>query len=255
MSAQPIVMSGGPSSQSIYDVTTSPRHRPGTRGYLPDGRVFYYTENTSGAALTIGELQVHPELVANHQNLDVADDSLVVGSDVITAVTLGATEATVNQYKDGYLNVISNGGAGQMFQIRSHAAIDSAGTGDFYIYGKVAVASDASTQVSLQLNPYRSPQQGNVDQEDVPVGVPTVTIPIGSTDAQYGWLQTWGPCAVRFDEGIATVGQAVTIGVGTVGRVEEDDTATTESQEFIVGYTLQVATDGEHQIVDLRIRP
>ena len=254
MSAQPIMRSGGVSNQSIYTVTTSPRQRIGEGGYLPDGRVFYYTMNTTAAALTIGELQVQADIAANHQNLATATTSLAVGSQVVTDVTLGATAAAVDIYQEGYLHVASDGGAGQMFQIREHAAIASAGTGDFQIYGAVAVASDASTTVSLTKNLYRDPQQSNLDQADVLVGVPVVTIPVGSTTTQYGWLQTYGPCPVLCDESVAAFGQCIVPGTSIVGAVEEDDTVTTVSQEPIVGWNMTALVDTEHQLVDLRIR-
>ena len=71
----------------------------------------------------------------------------------------------------------------------------------------------------------------------------------------WGWVQTWGPCTVLCDESVAAEGEAITIGTGAAGAVEEDDTATTVSQEFIVGYNLTPLIVDEHQMVDLRIRP
>ena len=57
------------------------------------------------------------------------------------------------------------------------------------------------------------------------------------------------------DEAVTAEGQAITIGTSVAGSAEEDDTATTVSQEFIIGYNLTPLVDAEHQLVDLRIRP
>jgi len=254
MSAQPIVGSG-PSNQSIYEVKTSQAHPIGTRGYLPDGRVFFYTLNDTAAALNVGQVIVASDIVANHQNVATATNSLAVGASVVRDVTLGATAAAADLYKDGYLAVTDAGGQGQTFQLRSHDLVGSGGTGDFPIYGSVAVASDASTTVSLFRNLYAGPQISQTNQQDVVVGIPTTTIPVGSSAAQYGWLQTWGPAAVLFGAAIGTVGQAVVPDTSVQGAVEEDNTATTVSQEPIVGYTMSIGVDTEYQMVDLRIRP
>jgi hypothetical protein len=59
---------------------------------------------------------------------------------------------------------------------------------------------------------------------------------------------------VVFDESIATVGQALTVGTGAAGSVEEDDTISPASQEFIIGHNMMAGVLTESQIVNLCIR-
>lgn len=254
--ANPILDNGQGANQSIYEISTVEKHTYGQRARFEDGRVFYYTRHMGSSALAIGELHVAPQLVANHQNMATATNVLAVGVLDIGDITLGATAATANQYRFGYLAVTDGGGQAQYFRIRSHSAVASAGVmSDLVVFDAPHTASDAGTTVSLHTSLYDTPQQSNTDQADVLVGVPVITIPAGNTTAQFGWLQTWGPCPVLFDEAVSGIGSALVPGTSTAGSVEEDDTATTVSQEPIVGYNIAAGVDTEFQLVDLRIRP
>ena len=228
----------------------------GTRAYFEDGRVYYFARNTASSTLAIGEVAVRPERVANHTNLAVAAAGGAAGQNVVSSITVGATALTEGQYRHGFLAVTDGLGQGQLFRIRSHAAFDASATDvSVTLYDNIATALDATSTVSFVFNAYDVPQQGNTDQADVLVGVATTTIAAGNTTAQYGWLQTWGEGLVLCDEAVATVGQAITIGTSVAGSAEEDDTATTVSQEPIIGYNVEPLVDTEFQVVDLRIRP
>ena len=252
----PILISGAASDQSIYESRSAPHHDPGTRAQTNDGRVFYYTwnQNAAAAALTVAELQVTAAVDTAHHEMAIAAGGGNAGQNVMSSITLGASAVLANEYQFGYIAVTDNTGAGQYFKIKEHAAADASAT-DFSVtlFDNIATALDATSTVTLNLNPYGSPtsgpQQSNTTVVEIPVGVPCFTI----ADNEYGWLQTWGPCAVLADEAVA-VGQAVTVGTGLDGAVEEDDTATTVSQEFIVGYSMTALVDTERQLVDLRIR-
>lgn len=251
----PILTNGQPSPQSVYFTGPIENHPVGTRGSMEDGRVFYYTRNTGSAALAVGEVMVRPQMITNHIDRETATNVLTVGSVSVGDITLGATAATASQYRYGYLAVTDGGGQGQIFRINSHSAVASGGTmSDLLLFDAPHTASDAGTTVSLIINAYDTPQQSNTDQQDVLVGIPAVTIAAGNVTAQYGWLQTWGECSVLCGEGIATFGQAVTISSVQVGAAEEDDTATTVSQEPLLGYNVTPLVINEFQIVDLQIR-
>ena len=254
----PILHNGIGSPQNIWTVSTTPHHKIGTRGFMNDGRVFYYGRNTSANILAVGEVHVRADLVANHQNL-ATDESLVsVGSNVLPvgSVTPGATAITADQYAEGLLVVTDADSQGYEYKIRSNSAFSSAtADGSITLYDDIQLAWGSGTTVSLHVNAYDSPQQSNTDQQDVLVGVPKVAIPAGDSTTQYGWFQTWGECSVLCDEAVATFGQALTIGTGVAGAVEEDDTATTVSQEPIVGYNIAALVDTEFQLIYLTIRP
>ena len=248
-----LAASGIASIHNIHESRSTQEHKLGTRAFTDDGRVFYYGQASSSTAI-VGQLYVAREIVANHENLATTTGSLAVGSREIAvgAITPGATALTANQYKDGYLAVTDGGGQGYMYRIKNHDAFTaSTADGAVSLYDAIAVASDANTTVSFIYNLYSQPQISNTDQADVVVGVPAHTI----ADSEYGWFQTWGQCAVLCDEAVAAVGQAVVTGTGTAGAVEEDDTATTVSQEPLVGYNISPLVDTEYQVIDLRIRP
>lgn len=245
----PYLVGGATAFTSIYDTSTDPTElKPGTRGQTPDGRVFYWARNNTGGAYTAGNLLVRPEQVANH--VDVTAAAAAAGEKSIT-VTLGATAATADQYAEGFIHVIDGPGEGQTFKIRTHPAADSAATLTVQLFDPVKVALTASSQCSLHANPYVGAQQGNTDQLDIPVGVAHTAI----ADGDYGWVQTWGEACVLADETVSAIAQAMTIGSSVAGSVEEDDTATTVSQEFIVGWNLESIADTEHAVVYLTIRP
>jgi hypothetical protein len=252
----PRVFGSAVGTQGIHDVTTKAEWPVGTRGELPDGRVFYYSKSGTGAALNVGQLYVRKEIATNHENCAVgAATSGTAGSFVVSAITIGATALTENQYRDGYLVVTDGAGEGYVYVIESHAAFDaSASTVSVRLYTPIVVSLTATSTVSFVSNQYDTPQIANTDQADVLVGVPAATI-TQSTSAltYYGWIQTWGLAAVWCDEAVGGVGQALTIGTGTAGQVEEDDTATTVSQEPLVGYNVTPLVDTEYQAVFLTI--
>ena len=253
--ANPIVGSYG-SPQSIFTTGTVKNHKTGTRGHFPDGRVFYYCENTTAAALTVGELLVTALGVVNHQNT-TANASTDMGlASFKPIVTVGATAVTVNQYDEGWLSIQTDAGAGRTYKILHTPAVASGATGVFTLYDPIQVASDGTTAMTLTRNMWRDPQQSNTTVAENLVGIPQVTIAAGDTTTQYGWVQTWGPATGLADEAVtALAGQAIVAGTGVAGRVEEDDTATTVSQEQIVGYNLQPLIDGDHSLIFLTIAP
>jgi hypothetical protein len=207
----------------------------------------YFYALAPATAMAASELQVTAAIDTAFNEMAVA---VAASAGVSTInVTPGASTAAADTYADGYAAVTDAAGQGQIFKIKSHAAIASATAFDLVLYDEIETALTTSSTISIVANPYSAPQQSNTTVAEVPVGVANVAI--GANE--YGWLQTAGPCSCLFDEAVA-IGQAVTVGTGTAGAVEEDDTATTVSQEFIVGYTLMAGVDTESQIVDLCIR-
>lgn len=257
--ANPYLVNGTASPFSIYAAHTLASmagqgpHKIGTKAQTEDGRVFFWGRNTGSAALAVGQLYVRADTVPNHSELDVTTGE--AGSYTITGITIGATALTANQYKDGYCHVTDGAGEGHTYRIRSHAAaLASATDVQITLYDAIAVALDTNSTISLQRNGYDTPLISAVDQLDYPVGVPTVTIPAGNVTEQWGWFQTYGEASVLQDETIAAICQALTIGTGVAGAVEEDDTATTVSQEVIVGFNLTATVDTEYSPVFLTIR-
>jgi hypothetical protein len=241
------------SEHGIYVVDTVRHHPVGTRGQTEDGRTFYYSVNTTANTLTRAQLLVAPDFVANHEGVTVnAAGDYPIGVFDVT-VTSAGTAIVQDEYAEGFVGLTNGTGEGYYYRIKRHPALAGAGTMAVTLYDLVIVGSDATSENTLIHNRFRNPQTSVADQLDVLAGVPAVTVGDGSTTPQYFWTQTWGEALVLCDEAIATVGQALTTGTGTVGAVEEDDTATTVSQEPLVGYNLTPFVDGEHQFAFLTI--
>jgi len=260
----PILANGLGIDQGVYDITTSPRLPAGTRGALLDGRVFYYTYNHTATALTNGEVLVTATVTPNHhdQTVNAAAD-FTAGSPNVVFNPAG-TAIVQEEYQDGYVFLSDGTGEGQIFRIKSHAVNAGSTQSTAVLFDPVDTGAAGATTMSLCRNPYMNPQQSNTTISEVPIGIPLKTITAATTaatgsafvvDPYYGWIQTWGPCPVLCDEAVAAEGEAIVVGTSTAGSVEEDDTATTVSQEFIIGYNLTPLVDAEHQLVDLRIRP
>ena len=230
-------------NQGLFEESSTQKHPIGTRRPLEDGRVFVYAKNGS-AALAAGKLCVAATVVANHVNISVAA-AAAIGDKTVT-VTLGATAATADQYKDGFMVVNDATGEGHQYKIRGHAAADASGSLEVNLYDGIRVALTTSSEVSLLKHPYDSVVISATDQADLAVGIP----PIAVTADYYFWIQTWGPCPALADETL-TIGKLITIGTGVAGAVELYDAAA----EQIVGVACQAGVDTEYRQVFLKIQP
>ncbi len=228
-----------------------------------DGRVFYYVRNGTTAALTLGQILVTATVTPHHhdQTVNAASDFTLGKVDVV--FNPAATIIALREYEEGYVFISDSTGEGLCYQILRHDGNAGSAQSNALLRHPVATTTGAGSTMSLVRNPYSNPQQSNTAVSEVPVGIPQATLAAASSAATatveadtptFGWVQTWGPCPVLCDEIISAEGQAVTIGTSTAGAAEADDTATTISQEFIIGYNLTPFVDGEHQMVDLRIR-
>ena len=91
--------------------TSDQRHRLGTKGVLPDGRVFYYARNGTAAITTAGMLvDAGTALTVNAHDMDVPANANDVGTTAVS-VEVPTTDLTKDQYADGYM--IFNDGPGE----------------------------------------------------------------------------------------------------------------------------------------------
>lgn len=247
---KPLAPNGAAFNQGIHEIRTSPITKVGMRGFLPDGRVFYYGHNTTAAALNVGQLYVSAAIETNHANQTVnAAGDLPLGATAVT-VTVGATAVVENEYAEGYLCVTDGTGEAYYYKIRNHPSHAGSGTFTANLYDPIAVASAAATTTTLVQNLWRDPVIAPTSQARVPIGIPTFTIPVGSTTAQYGWIQTWGFVLGWCDENTA-IGSLTTIGTGTAGQIEAYDLAA----EPIVGMQVHSGVADEYQPMFLQIAP
>jgi hypothetical protein len=212
----------------------------GSEAFGSNKRKFVYVK-AGATALVPGKLQQAPASVANHQNCTVAA-AVAAGSYTVTA-TLGATAATANQYADGLMIVNDVAGEGHTYEVKSHAAVVSAGVITVTLSDPIVVALTTSSQVSFETNLYNGVILNPTTPTNEPVGVAIYPI----TANYYGWIQTRAKVSCLNDSGTA-VGLAVAPSQAVAGAVKTGAT-TLDS----VGSAAQAGVDTEYNFIDLRL--
>lgn len=220
----------------------------GTRHEDAFGRVFYYAY--CATAIGRGKVGIAAATIANHNNLSWAVAPAI--GDKTVKVTLGGTALTADQYKDGWLTVNDGTGEGRTFRIEGNdAQTSTTGTGVIYLAEAMDMAGALSeTNVDLEYNLFDNVRvHPDTTQTYVPAGVPIMSGGLGSS--KYGYIQTWGDCAVWRDEADAGLGDPFTFGAGTgTGQIENTDAAT----ELTFGrFGPAAGVDTEYQRVFLQI--
>lgn len=281
MSGQNPILTGGVESNQSIDETFSVTHNSdkrgegyhpvGTRGSLPDGRVFFYG-CSDGTGITRGKLAIATtlNLGTGHYNIAVAAAQSV--GDKSLTVDLTTTDTPENLYKDGYLWVNDVDGEGQYFRVVSHNELDTSDAGSvitFNLDRELKVALTTSSQVSVIRNPFQSLALSTTASTDYVAGVPLVSFgasgtrtlsaaeggTVTSISTVFGWVQTAGPAAILIGD---TSGLGVPVMSGTAAGEVEDAIATTGATpslaNMIVGTVLHVAADTEYALVELALK-
>lgn len=164
-----------------------------------DGNVFRYILNGATQA-DHGKLQVAEAVAANHTNQNV----LLAGAvgDRQLTLTLGATAATADQYREGSVVINSGTGVGYQYEISGHYAANSGATLVVYLTEPLAATTAVGAKYSLVKNLCKSVIQSTTLSKAV--GVPLVDIPAN----QYGWVMARGTMPV-LAQGAVTKGFAV----------------------------------------------
>ncbi len=213
----------------------------GSVGGTPDGRIYRYA--LAGATtLDPGKVQIAAPAAANHLNR--TGTATAVGETNVT-FTLGATAATADQYRDGYLVVNASTGAGIMYRIEGHSAVASAGSITVSLSESIKVALTTSSKVSLISNQCTGLIVSSSAVAFQATGVPNVSI----TNANYGWVQTTGYCSVLSD-GIIGKGSGAIISDAVAGAVEVEVAATVTQR---VGTAVEATVDAEYRALKLSL--
>ena len=233
-----------------YDTHTTQQASLGTRAQLIDGRVYHYAKN-GAVALTVGKLcQTAVEVANNAEGLAVATTAAAAKS---VTVTLGATAATADQFKDGYMVLQDGGGEnGHYYSIATHPAADASATLAVQLKHGLATAITSGTEeAGLYKNMYQDIIVFPTTVTGAPVGVPNVDIAASS----YGWIQTWGPCAILADLTTHAVGAPIEPSADAAGAVDLFDRSGTVDAPQI-GITLgTLPVDTEYPLFYLMIAP
>ena len=173
-------------------LTSDQRHKLGTRMAFADGRVYRYAKD-SGAGIAAGRLVQAPATdTADDMDLAWSAGAAVGGTTITTGTSLTITK---DQYKDGWLYTNDGAGEGQIYPIKSNTAVSSAAGCVFTIDeedGFVIALTATSSLFGVMPNLYKDTIVQPTTITQAAVGVSPTTM----TADYYGWLQTWGPCAL-----------------------------------------------------------
>lgn len=212
----------------------------GTRWDLSDGREVIMVR--AGDAVAAGKLYQDAAIVANHQNCAVTAYQAYSNNGNVPAkvtLTLGATAATANQYRGGFLVVNDNNGEGQTLRIASHPAADSAASLAVTLEDGATVAITTASEVSL-IPPHGKDVIINpTTPTGAVVGVGLYTI----AAASYGFLTAKGLTSCLAD-GAVTVGSAISPSNAVAGAIENGVIA-----QGFVGNANQAGVDTEYRTV------
>ena len=233
-------------AQGLYETSSTQKEELGTLRFTGDGRKFRYALN-GDTALAVGAMTISPAAVANHINCSVV--AAAVG-DTSVSLTAGGTAVTLDQYKDGYLQINDGTGEGYSYGIDSNTACGTTGTTILKLKRPVAVAlvASATSEASLIKNPYSGIVVATTTQAAIPAGIPPVVV----TAAYYYWSQTAGLAICQVD-GTPAVGTRLILSDAVGGNLEAENT-TLDIDEPVVGWLYYtIGVDLEYKPVILSI--
>jgi hypothetical protein len=217
MAENPRLSSAAASSQSVRTVTTTPLFRIGTRGYMDDGRVFRYARN-DGIALSPGKFCQGPGVGAPYDERSPGVHSI---GETEIAVTLSLAQTSpANFFADGFIAVKTGTGAGFSYRIEGSAEQVASDAMRMTLSEGLIEAWDGTTRISMQANLWNKCSISGSTTNFIN-GVPQVSIPDGTTNVQYFWMQTWG-FSVGWDDQALAPGDTLASGA-TAGQVEVND--------------------------------
>lgn len=208
-----------------------------------DGRGFRYCK--VGAVSTVAG-KVYQSSALDATNLQPSG-GLGVAAQAIgdTSVTVStSTTVTANFLAGGYLSVDVTPGQGYLYRIKSNTATSAAAGLVITLDDPIQVALTTSSKVIVTPHPYA----GVVIEPGTPTGVIVGVAPTIITNAQFGWLQTFGAASVLFT-GTGVAGKAVgSLSGGTSGSAAPAIAATN-----ILGYHIATGITAEYALIFLTI--
>lgn len=206
----PHTIDGTDSPQSIYQSSTVQNHALGTRGYV-GSRVFYYASST-GAQIQRGavcRVALGDTVFASCS----VTPSAAAGATSLSAV-LGASSVAANTFTRVAI-IDGTSSYAQERRIVSHASVTASGTITVALEEPLETAVAAGDEATFRPHEYASVVVTPGDSRVAIAGTPQFIVPAGSTNAQYFWLQTWGPGMGIRDGSAATDGALFTYATST----------------------------------------
>jgi len=227
--------------QSLFEESSTQKHRLGTVRKLSDGREFVYVK-VGAANLAVAKAVQGEAMEANHANIAVAATANI-GARTVT-VTLSNASVAANAYAEGTLHIQSNTAAGYYYKIKSHPAANANANLTLTLYDKIRGANIANTcYATLVKSPYKDVIVTPAAATQKIVGVPVIAM----TANYYGWVQKKGPCAVLVAGTLVAGDMAYEAANGAVGPPAANTVPTTQ----YVGRVLQLGANAAYGLVDL----
>jgi hypothetical protein len=234
----------------IYEESVDQKYHVGTTLTYADGRRFRYAKN-GGTALSKALMCTSEALVAaaTEELQSTYGTSADVGNyEIDIDVTTGTTWPE-NGYADGFLVVNLATGIGDIYKILANKIDGSDDTlMRVLLESPIRTAWDATTEITMIVNPWRDVDVMPTTAEGTPVGIPLIDV----TANYYCWLQTGGiaPCIVDTSETLVKgepAGHPATPNVaGACGPIGADT-------DTMWGTAIYVATAAEVALLDLKL--
>ena len=225
----------------------------GSRWDLSDGREVVLAKAASGTTVAEGKLYQDAALVANHQNCDVTAVQAYSNNGNTPAtvtITLGATAATANQYRGGYLAVVDGAGEGQLLKIASHPAADSAATLTLTLEDGPSTALSTTTSECSLIPPHC---QDIIIHPTTPSNVPAGLAMYPIAASAYGFLLVKGIGNALGDATTPAVGCAISWSAATAGAIGATPYAGNVLTGAVIGQTAILSVSGEYRPVFINL--
>ena len=251
----PILTTGTASNQPSWEVVTDARHDPGTRAITEDGRSFYYACNRS-TAIPAGNLLSNAPVDVDFDDLAIATLTVGTTSAAITSGSGSAKTYAANELVGGFMQVNSGaaGNDGRQYRITGNPAVASATATTIEFEPIREEDFVAATTVTIVPNPY-SAVTISASVTSLCVGATTVDVPLGSTDPQYFWAQTWGVACVLSGAADDILGHMLELHTTDGASVGVTDTGGTSDQAQPIGINLFTSVSGDFMPVFLQVAP
>jgi hypothetical protein len=225
-------------NQGLFEQSATAKHRLGVVRELDDGRKFAYAK--AGETLYPGKITQGPTPVANH-NTQAIYATAAVGDKRIY-VTLGASAAAADLYKDGWIIINDATYGSEIYKVRGHAAIGSAESGYINLYDSVRVAITTSSTYTLVKSIQDGVIAGKSTNTAAPAGVPLIDV----TSAYYFWNQVTGTCSILTNGTLVIGNTCIIVDTGAVGPNAAD-------VDCNVGSVVSVSATTLYSIINLAI--
>lgn len=209
-----------------------------------DGRGYRYFLNGAVTAVP-GKVYQGPAQDATNQT---PAGGLGVAAAAIGATTVTLTDSltlAANLLAGGFMSIAVTPGQGYFYKIKSNTAVTSAVGCVVTLEDPIQIALTTSSKVLVNLSPYNGAVVAPGTITGTIIGVPIFAV----VNAQYGWVQTHGPCSCLITGTFASAGLAVGMLVGgTIGSLAPAIAGTN-----VLGYTMTIGATGQYGLVNLLI--